>query len=177
MKTLSSPPTSIFSTSLPPPLDDVRVRRALSLAIDREPIVSKVTLGGQLPARNLTPPNTGGYTAGDLLTGDLAEAKRLLAEAGFPNGEGFPKLEILFNTNDGHRRIAEAIQQMWRSNLGIDIGLYNQEAKVQSDTMRQGDFQISRYAWIGDYVDGLHLPRTHALRQRQQQHPLGQRRL
>lgn len=136
-----------------PPLDDVRVRRALSLAIDREQLVSKVTLGGQVPARALTPPGTGGYTAGDLLSGDLDEAQRLLAEAGFPNGDGFPDLEILFNTNDGHRRIAEAIQQMWRQNLGINIGLYNQESKVQSDSMRDGNYTIARMAWIGDYVD------------------------
>ncbi len=136
-----------------PPLDDIRVRRALSLAIDREQLVSKVTLGGQLPARNLTPPQTGGYTAGDLLSGDIAEAQRLLADAGFPGGQGFPKLEILFNTNDGHRRIAEAIQQMWRTNLGVDIGLYNQESKVQSDSMREGNYTIARMAWIGDYVD------------------------
>lgn len=136
-----------------PPLDDVRVRRALSLAIDREQLVSKVTLGGQIPARNLTPPETAGYTAGNLLTGDVAEAQRLLAEAGFPGGQGFPELEILFNTSDGHRRIAEAIQQMWRANLGINIGLYNQEAKVQSDSMREGNYTIARMAWIGDYVD------------------------
>lgn len=136
-----------------PPLDDVRVRRALSLAINREQLVAKVTLGGQIPARALTPPGTGGYTAGDLLQGDVDEARRLLAEAGFPNGEGFPPLEILFNTNDGHRRIAEAIQQMWRKELNIDIGLYNQESKVQSDSMRDGNYTIARMAWIGDYVD------------------------
>src|SRR5690606_38467278 len=110
-------------------------------------------LGGQIPARALTPPDTGGYTAGDLLEGDLAEAKRLLAEAGYPDGQGFPRMEILFNTNDGHRRIAEAIQQMWAANLGIQVGLYNQEAKVQSDSMREGNYEISRYAWVGDYVD------------------------
>jgi len=136
-----------------PPLDDVRVRRALSLAIEREQLVERVTMGGQMPARNLTPPGTGGYTAGDMLAGDVAEAKRLLAEAGYPNGEGFPQLEILFNTNDGHRRIAEAIQQMWQRNLNITVGLYNQESKVQSDSMRQGDYTIARYAWVGDYLD------------------------
>lgn len=135
------------------PLDDVRVRRALSLAIDREQLVNRVTLGGQVPARNLTPPKTAGYTAGDLLKGDAAEARRLLAEAGFPDGVGFPKLEILYNTNDGHRRIAEAIQQMWKTTLNIDIGLYNQEAKVMSDSMREGNYQIARYAWVGDYLD------------------------
>lgn len=136
-----------------PPLDDVRVRRALSLAINREQLVSKVTLGGQVPARNLTPPGTAGYTAGDLLAGDADEARRLLAAAGFPGGDGFPEMEILFNTSDGHRRIAEAIQQMWRAELGIDVGLYNQEAKVQSDSMRDGNYTIARMAWVGDYLD------------------------
>ncbi len=135
------------------PLNDVRVRRALSLAINREQLVDKVTLGGQIPARGLTPSDTAGYTAGDMLHGDFAEARRLLAEAGFPGGEGFPELEILFNTSDGHRRIAEAIQQMWRENLGINIGLYNQESKVQSNSMRDGDYTIARMAWVGDYID------------------------
>jgi oligopeptide transport system substrate-binding protein len=136
-----------------PPLDDVRVRRALSLAIDREQLVSKVTLGGQVPARNLTPPGIADYVAGDMLSGDADEARRLLAEAGFPGGEGFPELEILFNTSDGHRRIAEAIQQMWQSELGVQIGLYNQEARVYSDSMREGNYTIGRMGWVGDYLD------------------------
>lgn len=136
-----------------PPLDDVRVRRALSLAIDREQLVSKVTLGGQVPARNLTPPGIADYVAGDLISGDAAEARRLLAAAGFPEGKGFPAMEILFNTSDGHRRIAEAIQQMWQQELGIDVGLYNQEARVQSDSMREGNYTIARMAWVGDYLD------------------------
>ncbi|HEX2099658.1 MAG TPA: ABC transporter substrate-binding protein, partial [Candidatus Synoicihabitans sp.] len=80
-------------------------------------------------------------------------ARRLLAEAGYPNGQGFPRLEILFNTLEGHRKIAEAIQQMWKRELNIDVGLHNQEAKVYTDTMRQGDYTIGRYAWVGDYLD------------------------
>ncbi len=136
-----------------PPLDDVRVRRALSLAIDREQLVAKVTRGGQLPARNLTPPWIPGYEPGDMLEGNADDARRLLAEAGFPGGEGFPEMEILFNTSEGHRRIAEAIQQMWAQELGINIGLYNQEARVQSDSMREGNYTIARMAWIGDYVE------------------------
>ena len=136
-----------------PPLDDVRVRRALSLAIDREQLVNKVTLGGQMPARNLTPPGIAGYVAGDMMTGDLEEARQLLADAGFPGGEGFPEMEILFNTSDGHRRIAEAIQQMWQQALGINVGLYNQEARVQSNSMRDGNYTIARMAWVGDYLD------------------------
>ena len=136
-----------------PPLNDVRVRRALSMAIDRQAIVEHVAQGGQPPAFTLTPPNTGGYTAPAALTEDIEAARKLLAEAGFPHGAGFPKMEILYNTTEGHRMIAEAIQQMWRRNLNLEIGLYNQEAKVWSDTMRQMDYQIARFAWVGDYPD------------------------
>ncbi|MBW8780988.1 MAG: peptide ABC transporter substrate-binding protein [Verrucomicrobia bacterium] len=136
-----------------PPLNDVRVRRALSLAIDRQAIVERVVKGGQLPAFHLTPPNTAGYTANVTFHEDVAAARQLLAEAGFKDGQGFPRLEILYNTTEGHRLVAESLQQMWRKNLGIDIGLYNQEAKVWNDTMRQGNYQIARYGWVGDYLD------------------------
>src|SRR5262249_18826647 len=103
-----------------PPLNDARVRRALAMAIDRDRLVRDVTRGHQLPAGHLSPPNTAGFNATANLPYDLAAAKKLLAEAGFPNGAGFPRLEILFNTNEGHRQIAEAIQQMWRTGLGVD---------------------------------------------------------
>ena len=77
----------------------------------------------------------------------------MLAEAGYPNGEGWPGLEILYNTNEGHRKIAVAIQQMWKSELGIDITITNQEWKVYLDSVTQIDFQVARRGWIGDYVD------------------------
>ncbi len=77
----------------------------------------------------------------------------LLSEAGFPNGENFPETQILFNTLDTHRLIAEAIQQMWKKELNINITLYNQEWKVYLDTESSMNYQISRAAWIGDYVD------------------------
>lgn len=136
-----------------PPLNDARVRRALSMAIDREAIVRDVSKGGQLAAGNLCPPDVAGFTAKARIATDVAAAKKLLAEAGFPDGKGFPKIELLFNTNEGHRQIAEAIQQMWKRNLGVDIGLYNQEAKVWNDSMRTLNYQIARYAWVGDYLD------------------------
>ena len=136
-----------------PPLNDARVRRALAMAIDREAIARDVVRGGQLPAGNFCPPNVAGFTATAHLKTDLAAAKALLAAAGFPQGRGFPKLELLFNTNEGHRQIAEAVQQMWRTNLGLDIGLYNQEAKVWNDSMRTLNYQIARFAWVGDYLD------------------------
>lgn len=135
------------------PLDDVRVRRALAMAIDREQIVRDVARGHQVPAGNLTPPDTAGFTAKARVPTDLTAAQKLLAEAGFPGGAGFPKLEILYNSNEGHRKIAEAIQQMWKRGLGIDVGLYNQEGKVWTDSMRALNYQIARFAWIGDYLD------------------------
>ncbi|MDR2675024.1 MAG: peptide ABC transporter substrate-binding protein [Opitutaceae bacterium] len=136
-----------------PPLNDPRVRRALSLAIDRGRLVRFVARGGQLPAAGLTPPGIPGFDPAASPGADIGRAQKLLAEAGFPGGAGFPRLEILFNTNQGHRQIAEAVSEMWRQNLGIDIGLYNQEGKVWSETMRRMDYQIVRSGWVGDYLD------------------------
>jgi len=136
-----------------PPFDDVRVRRALAMSIDRDRIVRDVARGNQTPAGNLCPPGVAGFTATARVPQDIPAAQKLLAEAGFPGGAGFPKVDLLFNTNEGHRQIAEAIQQMWRKNLGISIGLYNQEAKVYSDSMRALNYQVGRFAWIGDYLD------------------------
>jgi len=136
-----------------PPLDDPRVRRALAMAIDRERIVRDVARGGQRPAGHFTPPGMAGFTAKADVPNDVETARRLLAAAGFPGGKGFPRLSILTNTNEGHRQIAEAIQQMWRKNLGIEIGIYNQEGKVWNDSMRRLDYSIARFAWSGDYLD------------------------
>jgi oligopeptide transport system substrate-binding protein len=136
-----------------PPLNDKRVRRALALTIDREAIVSKVTRGGQRPAYAVSYPGTAGYTPRARLSGTPADAQRLLAEAGFPEGKGFPKIELLYNTSENHRAIAEAIQQMWRRNLGVDIGLLNQEWKVYLDMQHSKNFTLQRAGWIADYVD------------------------
>ncbi|HLX70656.1 MAG TPA: peptide ABC transporter substrate-binding protein [Verrucomicrobiae bacterium] len=136
-----------------PPLNDKRIRRALALAIDREAIVKTITRGGQAPAYNFTPPGAAGYVCRTQLHEDIAEAKRLLAEAGYPDGKGLPTIELLFNTLESHRTIAEAIQQMWKKNLGIDVRLVNEEWKVYLDAQRTMSYQICRYAWIGDYPD------------------------
>lgn len=141
------------------PFDDVRVRRALTLAIDRTLIVERVTKGGQTPATAMVPPGAGkDYRAQDLLPKSaddksLQEAKRLLAEAGYPGGKGFPKSSILYNTSENHKIIAVAIQQMWKKNLGIDVELVNQEWKVYLNTLREGQFELARAGWIGDYPD------------------------
>ena len=134
------------------PLNDKRVRRALALAIDRESLVRNVTRGGQQPAYNFCPPSPL-FTSNARIEGDLAEAKRLLAEAGFPGGKGFPKVDILYNTSENHRAIAEAIQQMWRTRLGVEIGLANQEWKVYLDSQDTLNYDLCRAGWIADYTD------------------------
>lgn len=135
------------------PFDDVRVRRALAMAIDRESLVKNVTLADEKPAYHVVPPDLVGYTARNSFKADVAEAKRLLAEAGYPEGRGLPKIELLFNTLEKHRTIAEALQQMWRQNLGVDVTLYNQEWKVYLDAVKSLNFQFARAGWIADYVD------------------------
>jgi oligopeptide transport system substrate-binding protein len=136
-----------------PPFNDKRVRKAFALAVNRESLVKNVTRGGQIPAYAISYPNNAGYTANAKLTGDLAEAKKSLAEAGYPDGKGLPPIELLYNTNDGHRSIGEAIQAMWRTNLGVEITLHNQEWKVYLDSLHSHDFQLLRYGWLADYID------------------------
>ena len=138
-----------------PPFDDVRVRRALSLAIDRDTIAKDVMHGVVDPAYSLVPPGVGGYYPPKLIDYDPEEAKRLLAEAGYPNGEGFPAVDLLYNTNESHRKIAVAIQQMWNKKLNLSIGLVNQEWKVYLDSRNQLSYDIARAGWIGDYVDPM----------------------
>ena len=136
-----------------PPVDNVNVRRALSLAIDRDQLTRTVMQSVVTPAYSITPPGTLGYQPPKLFDFDPAEARALLAEAGYPNGEGWPGIEIIYNTNEAHRKIAVAIQQMWKKHLNIDVTLANQEWKVYLNSVSQRDFQVARRGWIGDYVD------------------------
>ncbi len=141
-----------FNTQVPQ-LSDARVRRALAMSIDRQAIVERITKGGQVPAYTFTPPDTLGYTAKDGFAYDPAAARTLLAAAGYPDGAGFPTTEILYNTSEGHRELAVAIQQMWKTQLNIDVVLNNQDWKVYLDNVDNGHYQIARAGWIGDYVD------------------------
>ncbi len=134
------------------PFDDPRVREALSLAIDRNLIVERVSQGGQTPATGFVPDGIPGYATADAVSYDPKRAKQLLAEAGYADGKGFPKAEILINTSENHRKIAEAIQAMWREKLGIDVGIFNQEWKVYLDSQSSLNYDISRSGWIADYV-------------------------
>src|SRR5690606_3327603 len=136
-----------------PGLDDVRVRRALAMAIDRRTLIDTVMRGVNVPAWTMTPPGTLGYQPPKLFEFNPEEARRLLAEAGYPDGRGMPPLEILYNTHEQHRKIAVAIQQMWKQHLNIDVRMVNQEWKVYLDSRNRRDFTIARAGWIGDYVD------------------------
>lgn len=135
------------------PLNDPRVRLALALSINREQIVEHITKGGQLPAYNFTPPDTNGYTARARISYDVARARALLAEAGFPDGKGFPALELIYNTDEGHRSVAIALQEMWKQSLNINIRLSNNDWKVYLDRESHLDYDLSRAGWIGDYLD------------------------
>ena len=135
------------------PLADSRVRRALSMAVDRDTLVSTVLQNAYVPAYSITPPDTLGYFPPITFGYDPEQARALLAEAGYPNGEGWPGLELTYNTSENHRKVAVAIQQMWKDTLNIEVTLANQEWKVYLDSVNQLNFQIARRGWIGDYVD------------------------
>ena len=135
------------------PVDNVKVRQALSMAVDRDTLTSTVLKNAVVPAYSITPPGTLGYQPPKLFDFDVEKARQLLAEAGYPNGEGWPGLEITYNTSEDHRKIAVAIQQMWKDNLNIDVTIANQEWKVYLSSVSQMHFQVARRGWIGDYVD------------------------
>ena len=83
----------------------------------------------------------------------VAEAQALLADAGYPGGEGFPEFEILYNTSEGHQTVAELMQEMFKTNLGINATLANQEWAVFQDTRTQGDYEMARGGWLTDFMD------------------------
>lgn len=136
-----------------PFLNDRKVRLALSLAVDRRAIVDTITRGGQEPAHSFTPPDTAGYVPPDGVKTDFAAARRLLAEAGYPGGQGLPTFELLINSSANHRVIAEAIQEMWRRELGVSVTLVNMEQKTLLAARRTLSYQILRSDWVGDYLD------------------------
>lgn len=154
------------------PFDDVRVRKAFSLTIDRNYIVEQITQTGQVPATGFVPSGINdaeGASGDDFRTvgGDYMdvskeayaanceEARRLLAEAGYANGEGFPVVEYLYNTSESHKAIGEALQQMWQTELGVTVNLVNQEWNTFLQTRKEGNYSIARNGWIADYNDPM----------------------
>ncbi|EIV2907618.1 oligopeptide ABC transporter substrate-binding protein OppA [Citrobacter braakii] len=138
------------------PFNDVRVRTALKLALDRDIIVNKVKNQGDLPAYSFTPP----YTDGAKLVEPEwfkwsqekrnEEAKKLLAEAGYTADKPLT-FDLLYNTSDLHKKLAIAAASIWKKNLGANVKLENQEWKTFLDTRHQGNYDVSRAGWCADY--------------------------
>jgi oligopeptide transport system substrate-binding protein len=135
------------------PFDDARVRKALSLVIDKQRIVEKITKAGEKPASCLTPPGTANYEPPEGTRYDPGLARKLLSEAGFPGGKGFPAFHYLYNTAELHKQIAVELQQMWKQELGIEMEPRQTEWKVYLAAQSQLDYDTSRSSWIGDYND------------------------
>jgi len=151
-----------------PPFDNVKVRKAFSLAIDRNYLVETVKKGGEKPATGYVPYGISDInpepdfrtTGGDYISvkpedyeKNVQEAKKLLAEAGYPDGKGFPKVTFGLNSGAGHEPIAEAVQQMWKENLGVEVEILAQEWNVFQQSRKDGVYNINRNGWIGDYMD------------------------
>ncbi len=146
------------------------IRKAFSLAIDRNYIVENVSQAGEVPATGYVPAgvnDAAGPGSDDFRTvggeyysvaeedyeKNCEEARALLAEAGYPNGEGFPTVEYMYNTNDKHKAIGEALQNMWQEQLGVTVNLSKQDWNVFLESRKQGDYQIARNGWIADNND------------------------
>jgi oligopeptide transport system substrate-binding protein len=152
-------------TNNKPPFDDVRVRSAFSMAIDRQSLVDNVTKGGQIPASTFAPPGIfGAVEPGKVgITYDADGAAAMLQEYLDENGmtiDDFNAMGVtlMHNTSEGHARIAAAIQQMWKDNLGVDVKVENQEWKVYLDTIQNttplADMpHVWRLGWCADYAD------------------------
>lgn len=140
------------------PFDDVRVRQALALAVDKKRIVDKITRAGELVASSLCPAGIVHYHPPAGLGYDPAAARRLLAAAGYPEGKGFPAFDYLFNAPAGggakmHEKIAVELQQMWKQELGIHVELRQMEFMVYLNSQSHLEYDTSRSSWIGDYND------------------------
>ncbi|MEI6072548.1 MAG: peptide ABC transporter substrate-binding protein [Verrucomicrobiae bacterium] len=135
------------------PFQDERVRRAFSLAVDKKRIVEKITRAGELPAPGFVPPGISGYAGTDGLAFDPAAARQLMADAGHPQGKGFPLVNYLYSKSELNEAVAVELQSMWRETLGVNVNLVRQEWKVYLNSLSLLDYDIARSSWVGDYPD------------------------
>ncbi len=139
-----------------PPFTDVRVRQALALSVDKKRICERIIRSGEEPADHLVPSGTPNYTSPPGLGYDPKEARRLLAEAGFPGGQGFPQFNYLIDSgsgNNNHAQIAVELQHMWEAELGIHVEIRQMEKKIYVTAQTSLDYNVSRSSWVGDYND------------------------
>jgi oligopeptide transport system substrate-binding protein len=143
------------------PFDDIRVRKALSMAIDREEIITNVMQSSDTPAFGIVSPGyvlngkdfrEGRPSYGLSSKADVAGARRLLAEAGYPNGQGFPTIQLSYYTDRTVRSVVEVLQQMWKQNLNINAEISTQEWAVYYEGIQRMDYQIGAMGWGGDYL-------------------------
>lgn len=151
----------VFNTQKAP-FDDVRVRKAFALAMEREGLVKHIVRGRKEAAYAWVPPGmknpaTGQdfrKEGGNLQEENAEQAQQLLKEAGYDESHQ-PEVTILFNTNEMHKAVAEAVQAMWKKNLGVQVELTNQESKVYLASRTQGNYQVARASWVADYADPM----------------------
>lgn len=136
-----------------PPFQDVRIRRAFALAIDKETIVERITRGNEPIAQSLTPRGIADYNPPEGLPSDPTTAQGLLKLAGFPEGRGFPRVSLLYNKSELNEQIAVEIQAQWKRVLGVEVELRNQEWATYLRSLDELDFDIARSSWVGDYDD------------------------
>lgn len=137
------------------PFNDVRVRRAFALAIDRNAIARGPLGGSRPPAFAATPPGTGGYTARARVDFDPAQARALLAAAGHPNGAGLGAIPLQVQNGDYQPIVAEALQAMWRENLGLNVSITQLEQRTWLQNQKTGNYTLSTDSWVGDFPDPL----------------------
>ena len=135
------------------PFNDPRVRKAFNLALDKAKICKYVMHGEYEPATTFVPPMIPPYKSPEGMGHDPKRAAKLLAEAGYPGGKGFPRVTLVYNTSTQHQSIAVVAQNMWQKALGVEINLVNQEWKVYLNTVNKLEYDIARSGWIGDYMD------------------------
>ncbi len=136
-----------------PPFDNPKVRRALALAIDRDSISHNLLHDSRAPADHFVPPHTAGYDSRAHVARNIAEAKRLLAEAGYPGGQGLPVFELQVRNDELQPKMVEAVQAMWQSELGVRISIALLEQKVVIENQQTLNFTIGANGWVADFAD------------------------
>ncbi len=136
------------------PFTDARVRKAFALAIDRKLLVEQVLGRGDPPTHCLIPKGSiPGYTSPEGLNYAPDEARRLLADAGYPGGVGLPVIDLLYNTGFDHGKVCDVLGNMWARELGVVVSLRGKEVKTFAEDRKNGNFMIARAGWYGDYAD------------------------
>lgn len=142
------------------PFNNVNIRKAFALAINRQEIIDNITQGEQKPAMAIVPPsmfpeNEEGYFKDNDVEAAKEYLQKGLAEMGLKDASELPPVTLSYNTSEAHQKIAQAIQDMWKTNLGVEVTLDNSEWNVYLDKLRNLDYQVGRMGWLGDFNDAI----------------------